>query len=232
MEEIKESKDEVKKQGFFKYVFNFDEDSKGSMLNLIQFSVLAFVPVVILNKSMQRFVPEVDDHKSSLELLVEVVIQIIVMVLGVFYIHRIITFIPTYSEQKYPEYNVIVTVLPILLITLSLQTKLGEKVSILCDRLYDAWEGNDKKKKKKQQQQQQQQNQIRVSQPLSENFNDSSHQQQQQQQQYGGGTTSISSLPGQQGPPVFDSFYQQNNEQPIMAANEFIGGYGGFGSGL
>jgi len=221
MEEIKESKDEVKKQGFFKYVFNFDEDSKASMINLLQFSVLAFIPIVFLNKSMQRFVPEVDDQKSSIELLFEILIQIIVMFLGIFYIHRIVTFIPTFSEQKYPEYNVIITVLPILLITLSLQTKLGEKVSILSDRIYDAWEGNDKKKKKKSPNQQQQQ-QVKVSQPLSDNF-----QQPQQQQQFGG-TTSISSLPTQQNPD-FNSMYPVEETQ-IVAANEFTGS--SFGSGF
>jgi hypothetical protein len=162
-----------------------------------------------------------------LELLFEILIQITVMFLGIFYINRIVTFIPTFSEQKYPDYNVMITVLPILLITLSLQTKLGEKVSILTDRLYDAWEGNtnDKKKKKKKQQQQQQQ-QIKVSQPLSDNFQTQDH------------TTSISSLPvSQQQSPDFNSMYNNGNEQhhmqdepQIMAANEFMGSK--FGSGF
>jgi hypothetical protein len=80
--------------GFFKYVFNFDGDSKGEMINLVQYSVLAIIPVVILNKLIQRFVPEVDEDKGSVEILVEVIIQIIVMFVGLLFINRIFTYIP------------------------------------------------------------------------------------------------------------------------------------------
>ena len=38
------------KPGFFKHVFNFDEQSKAEMLNIVQYAVLALIPVVILNK--------------------------------------------------------------------------------------------------------------------------------------------------------------------------------------
>ena len=60
------------KGGFFKHVFNFDEDSKAEMLNIVQYSVLALIPVVIFNKIMQRFVPEADDEKGSMEIVAEV----------------------------------------------------------------------------------------------------------------------------------------------------------------
>ena len=55
------------KGGFFKHVFNFDEDSKAEMLNIVQYSVLALIPVVMFNKSMQRFIPEADEEKGSIE---------------------------------------------------------------------------------------------------------------------------------------------------------------------
>ena len=121
--------------GFFKYVFNFDEDSKGDLLNIIQYALLAIIPIVAINKLMQNYVPEADDDKGNLELSMEVVLQTIVMFIGIFFIHRMITYIPTYSGIKYPEFSVIIIVLSMLMITLSLQTKLGEKVSILSDRL-------------------------------------------------------------------------------------------------
>uniref|UniRef100_A0A6C0EEG1 Uncharacterized protein n=1 Tax=viral metagenome TaxID=1070528 RepID=A0A6C0EEG1_9ZZZZ len=162
--------------GFFKYVFNFDGDSKGEMINLVQYSVLAIIPVVILNKLIQRFVPEVDEDKGSIEILVEVIIQVIVMFIGLLFINRIITYIPTFSKMAYPEIQIIFFVLPVLMIILSLQTRIGEKVSILTDRVKELWDGkmsnssSSSNSKNKQGQSNSQNNKnIRVSQPISNN---------------------------------------------------------------
>ncbi len=134
--------------GFFKHVFNFNDDSKSDILNIIQYAVIAIIPVVILNKSIGKYVPEADDKKGSLELSAEVIIQVIVTFIGLLLIHRIITFIPTYSNTKYADFNIVYIILAILMITMSLQTKLGEKVSILVDRLMELWNGPSDKKKK------------------------------------------------------------------------------------
>jgi hypothetical protein len=98
---------------------------------------------------MQKYVPEADEQKGSFEILAEVVIQIICIFIGLLLIHRVITYIPTYSGMKYPEFSIIFIILAVLMITLSLQTKLGEKVSILTERLTELWEGKSDKKKKK-----------------------------------------------------------------------------------
>ena len=128
-------------KNFFKHVFNFDDDSKSDILNIIQYALIAIVPVVILNKSIGKYVPEADDKKSSLEISAEIVIQVIVTFMGLLIIHRAITFIPTYSESKYPEFHIVYIILAILMIMMSLQTKLGEKVSVLVDRLMELWDG-------------------------------------------------------------------------------------------
>ena len=121
------------KLGFFKYLFNFDDTTKAELLNIVQYALIAFIPIVSLNKAMQKFVPEAEEEKSSVELLAEVLIQIIVMFISLFYINRIVTYLPTYSGTKYPEYSAIFNILSVLSITMSLQTKLGEKVGILFD---------------------------------------------------------------------------------------------------
>ena len=72
-----ESTDESNK-GFFKHVFNFDDDSKSDILNIIQYALLAIIPIVILNKTIGKYVPEADDKKSSLEITAEVIIGIFV----------------------------------------------------------------------------------------------------------------------------------------------------------
>lgn len=144
------TKNSASKKGFFKHVFNFDDESKEEMFNIVQYAVLALIPVVVLNKAMQRFVPEADDEKGNIEIVGEIVLQVIVMFIGILFIHRIITYIPTYSGVKYADFNVTNIILAVLIIVLSLQTKMGEKVSILVDRLLDMWDGgSDKKKNKK-----------------------------------------------------------------------------------
>jgi len=172
-----ESLDETSKKistkiGFFKHVFNFEEDSKGEMINIIQYSLLSIIPVVILNKLSQKYVPEADEEKGSFEILAEIIIQVFIIFLGILLIHRIITYIPTYSGIKYPDFSVITIILAVLLITMSLQTKLGEKVSILTDRIGELWNGsssdNDKKKKKSSSSSSSSSSgQVRISQPIS-----------------------------------------------------------------
>ena len=138
--------------GFFKHVFKFDDASKADMLNIIQFAVVALIPVVIVNKLMQTYIPQADDNKGNVEITLEVVLQISLMFLGIFFIHRIVEYVPTYSGVAYPEFKVIYVILAVMMINLSLQTKLGGKVSILSDRVLDLVNGTaeaETKKKKK-----------------------------------------------------------------------------------
>lgn len=162
-----DSSDDSKKN-FFKHVFNFDDDSKSEILNIIQYTLIALIPIVLLNKSMQKYVPEADENKGSAEILAEVIIQIIVMFMGLLIIHRIITFVPTYSGMAYPEFSVIFIVLATLMIILSLQTKLGEKVSILVDRIIELWNGPSAKNKKDKNGTK---SNVKVSQPISGQMN-------------------------------------------------------------
>jgi hypothetical protein len=247
------------KKGFFKHVFNFDNDSKSDILNIIQYTLIAIIPVIVLNKGMQKYVPEADEKKGSVEILAEVLIQIIVMFVGLLIIHRIITYVPTYSGMEYPEFSIIFIILAILMITLSLQTKLGEKVSILVDRLTDLWEGKTDKKSGKNGKGKGNGN-VKVSQPISGQnmgitmpLNTMPSNQSAMNQSLYGGSTSISQLPtdssGQnysqstQQLPNYNNMYQQDTTPLVgaatpgmaeafsepMAANSVLGG-GAFGS--
>jgi len=229
------------KPGFFKHVFNFEDESKSEILNIIQYSLIAIIPIVILNKAMQRFVPEADDEKGSLELLAEIIIQIIVMFLGILLTNRIITFIPTYSGSKYPEFSVTYIILAVLVITLSLQTKLGEKVSILVDRIMELWEGKKDNKKKKGSSS----GNVKVSQPISQSQSQPPSNASAMTQSLYTDSTPINQLPqdqsSQQQMPDYNAMYRndanplvgaatpggegfQNGGGMIMAANEALGG--------
>lgn len=135
---------EINRKSFLGHVFSTTEEGKAEIFNVVQYASLGVVPVVILNKLIQRFVPEADGEKSSLELLVEIFIQIVVMFCGIIVIHRMITFVPTYSGFKYDNLVLTNVMLAFLIIVLSIQTKLGIKVNILVDRISELWNGPEK----------------------------------------------------------------------------------------
>jgi hypothetical protein len=251
MESLTESSSSSK-PGFFKHVFNFDSDSKAEMLNIIQYAILALIPIIILNKLMQKYIPEADEEKGSLEISAEVLLQIIIIVLGIFFVDRLVTYVPTYSGIKYLDFSVTTVVIATLLILLSLQTKLGEKISLLFDRVMELWDGpsdkDDKKKKGKGK------GSVKVSQPISGQGGGQQQMQQQQSpdqsaqmQSLYGGSTPINQLPTSsttsQQLPNYNEMYSQSDQNPlqnaatpggfgesmIMAANEALGG-SAFGS--
>lgn len=240
MESLDEiTKNNSSKKGFFKHVFNFDDDSKEEMLNIIQYSILALLPVIILNKAMQRYVPEADEEKGNVEILAEIMIQVVVMFIGLLIIHRVITFVPTYSGAKYADFSVTNIILAVLLIVLSLQTKLGEKVSILADRVMELWEGKQDVKGKPNKNKGK--GNVKVSQPISQN-------QMAMNQSLNSQSTSLSQLPppqmmsSSQAPSTdYNNMYQQDSTPLVgasspsasmyenfvpMAANEALGGSG------
>lgn len=142
-----------KKAGFIDHVFRFDSETKGELLNITQYGLLATPLIFMMNKVVQRAFPEVDDSKSSLEIAAEVVGQLVSLIIALFFIHRLITFIPTYSEVGYSSLNFLAIIISVLTVILSIQSKMGEKVLILADRLSMATIGipisEDKASKKK-----------------------------------------------------------------------------------
>lgn len=234
MESLDElTKNNSAKKGFFKHVFNFDEESKEEMLNIIQYALLALIPIIILNKSMQKFVPEADDEKGSVEILAEIVMQIVIIFIGMLIIHRIITYFPTYSGAKYVDFSVTNIILAVLLIVLSLQTKLGEKVGIMVDRITDLWDGSSESDKKQDKKKNKKGN-VKVSQPISQNqMHMQNPMQNQMQMQPSSQGTSLSQLPppqlmSSQPSPDFNNMYQHDNTPLVDASSPATANYEGF----
>jgi hypothetical protein len=230
------------KPDFLKHVFNFDDTGKSEMLNMLQYSVLSIIPIVFLNKVIQKFIPEADDAKGSFELLAELLAQMFTMFLGIILINRIVTYLPTYSGVKYMEINLVNIVLGFLMIVFSLQTKLGEKVNIILARIIELWDGTPSRK-----QAQPTGNTgtgaVRVTQPISPPMHQPSQSDNLSsnaigllpQGQPGMSSSMQQNIPSQQ-PQQNDTNFQQmysgpqnplqNAEAPMepMAANEAIGG--------
>ena len=210
------------KENIIGNIFKFDEDTQSEVLNVMQYSLLSVVPILLLNKSVQKFIPEADEEKGSVEVLAEVVAQIAFMFLGIFMIHRLILAVPTYSKIKYQDFHVTNIVLGFLVIVLSLHTKLGEKTNILIDRLFDMIEG-----KKPEQEGNQNQNNggggggnTIITQGLQQARQPTQAQNMVNSINGGAGQSFDQMYGGPQNPLVNAQLPQDN----LMAANEVLGG--------
>ncbi len=127
--------------GFFNHVFNFDGDNKAAMLNLIQYLLIGLIPVVLVLKGIKCFVPEEDDLKGTPEIAIEVAMQLFAIFFAIWFIDKMIRYFPTYSGVNYHKFNELNFVLPLLIILVTMQTKLGAKINILAERVMDVWNG-------------------------------------------------------------------------------------------
>ena len=226
--------DVSKFENFFEYIFNFDEENKCKIMNIIQYFALGLIPVVVLLKLIKNYFPEEDESKGSLEILIEVLAQLVVIFIGVWFIDRLVRYLPTLSKMNYHGFNEVNFIIPILIILVTMQTKLGAKINILSDRVVDLWNGNQNNENVNSGA-----NKVKISQPLAGRHHpsqadhlDNSQGPLNGLQNVDKSVTMINNLPNQN-----QMGSQSNNYQPDlsfmdnepMAANGALGG-GGFGS--
>lgn len=153
-------------ESFLQHVFSLSDDDKHELLNSLQYGGIALLPVLLMIKFIQYILPTVDETKGNVELGLEILVQFFLVITILWFIHRIITYFPTLSHTEYSKIPWTGNVLGMLVIMLTLQTRVGEKATILYSRFLDAWNGTSStsgRRQKKagggggQQQQQQQQ---------------------------------------------------------------------------
>lgn len=121
-------------KSFFNYMVSLNSNEKNDLLNMIQYSVLVIIPIIIILKLMKKYIPNENDKKASIEILVELVLQLIVIFASFWFIHKLIAFIPTYSTTPYPHFNIIQLIIPIVFILFSMNSTISEKANILLNR--------------------------------------------------------------------------------------------------
>lgn len=133
MDHIEGGSDESK--SFFSYMFSLNSNEKNDLINMLQYSVLAIIPIIIVLKLMKKYIPSEDDKKASIEILIELVLQLIIIFASFWFIHKLIAFIPTYSKAAYPHFNIIQLIIPITFILFSMNSSISEKATILLNRI-------------------------------------------------------------------------------------------------
>ena len=116
METLSENNISNTKEGFLNFVFNFDDENKNMLINLFQFTFLA-IPLTL------------------------VVLKISALLLSIWFINKIVRYVPTYTEKEYSSLNESSFVVPFLIILFTIQTKFGDKINLLIERLIDIYDG-------------------------------------------------------------------------------------------
>ena len=125
---------------FVQHVTRFDSETRSELTNLIQYLVIAVVPIYFLNRSINNIIPEFDEKKGNIELLGEVVIHSVSILLGIYLIHRVISYIPTFSGENHTEISFLNVVLMVLFVGMNNDN--GKKVNHVYERLFESKKEN------------------------------------------------------------------------------------------
>ena len=142
-ENITDKLNDFTNSGFLKHISRFDSETKSELSNLIQYLVIVIIPIFVLNKTITNFIPEFDENKGNIELLGEVVAQSVCLILGIYIIHRIVTYLPTFSGNNLAELNLMNVVLVIIFFSMNSDT--GKKINQVYNRVMKSWNGEEEK---------------------------------------------------------------------------------------
>ena len=128
----------ITNQGFFSYVFKLSKFKQEDLLNIIQYSSLSIVPIMLFIYFTKKYSPTATRDDSSLYMFIITFIELMIMIIGIFFIDRIINYIPTFSGKYYETINL--TTVIIVFVTLMLISHAGfrERTAILLHR-FDTW---------------------------------------------------------------------------------------------
>jgi hypothetical protein len=109
---------------------------------MFQYIIISLIPIVLILKFVKEYIPEDDDKKDNLELIMEILLQLGVLFIAIFFIDKITRYFPTYSKVPYSKFNEVSFIIPTLLLMFTMQTKLGAKINIIYNRVLQLWNGS------------------------------------------------------------------------------------------
>lgn len=128
----------ITNQGFFSYVFKLSKFKQADLLNFAQYTALSIIPLMLFYFYIKKYTPSITYQSSSFYICIITFIEIILFVVAVFFIDRIVNYIPTLSGKYYDTINLVnISILFVMIILLS-QAGYRERTSILLYR-FDNW---------------------------------------------------------------------------------------------
>lgn len=124
----------ITNQGFFTYVFKLSKFKQEDLMNIVQYTLLSIVPVVLFIYFTKKYFPSLEETDSSLYIFTVTVIELIFMIIGIFFIDRIINYIPTYSGKYYETINLTTIVVIFVLFMLITETGFKKRTLVMLER--------------------------------------------------------------------------------------------------
>jgi hypothetical protein len=124
----------ITNQGFFTYVFKLSKFKQEDLMNIVQYTLLSIVPVVLFIYFTKKYFPSLEENDSSLYIFTVTVIELIFMIIGIFFIDRIINYIPTYSGKYYETINLTTIVVIFVLFMLITETGFKKRTLVMLER--------------------------------------------------------------------------------------------------
>ena len=124
----------ITNQGFFTYVFKLSRFKQEDLMNIVQYTLLSIIPVVLFIYFTKKYFPSLEENDSFLYMFTITVIELIFMIIGIFFIDRIINYIPTYSGKYYETINLTTIVSIFVLFMLITETGFKKRTLVLLER--------------------------------------------------------------------------------------------------
>jgi hypothetical protein len=152
----------ISNNGFIKHVTRFDNETKSELSNLLQYLIIIIIPIYVLNRFINGVIPVFNEKSGNIELLGEVVMQVISLLLGIYIIHRIVLYIPSFSGNVLGDVNFMNVVL--IIVFSGLNSENSKKINHVYNRLAASWNGE-----KIEEPMQNDKSVVKVSQPIAGN---------------------------------------------------------------
>ena len=134
MDEIKS----ITNQGFFSYVFKLSKFKQADLLNFIQYCILSIIPFIVVYFFIRKYEFSITYTDSSLYILFATFLSLMLFIVGIYFIDRIINYIPPLSGKFYDVINITnLSIAIIMALLLIHNTGYLERTSILLSR-FDA----------------------------------------------------------------------------------------------
>tara|TARA_B100001057_G_scaffold495908_1_gene595979 strand:+ start:974 stop:1669 length:696 start_codon:yes stop_codon:yes gene_type:complete len=137
--------------GFMEHMTKMDDESKSLLMNMTQYAVLSTIPILALNYVTEIVFPEHEESKGNFELVVEILGELVFTLICLFFINRLVTFVPTYSGTPLTSVNFMtIALLFVLSQVTGNSSELGKKLNALAKRIQQLWGGEEEEKSKKE----------------------------------------------------------------------------------
>jgi hypothetical protein len=147
-----------------KHIFRYDDETKSVLTNLVQYTMLAIIPIACLQKASDKLFSDYDESNGTAAILAEILGQSVLTIIGLFMIHRIITAVPTFSGNAMEDIHLFSIVVAFLVASFMFEGKMQRKINAVMNRIFDSWDEAPKQTQKNNDG-----GKVRVSQPISNN---------------------------------------------------------------